>query len=380
MKVYFDGIIYSWQTGGGVVRYCNELLTGLAKYPNMKIDLILQEPFFNVFPAGESIQTEVLFKYPLPYWGALRKIVRKINSPINKYFMERRFKNVSEGVFHSTYYTTYNNLKIPQVLTVHDLIQERFENFFNTSADRRFIGKKRKCIEKADVIICNSETTKNDLIDWYSVPENKITVIHLGLSEAFLATPTQDKANICLNKQGLNKPYLLFVGNRGLYKNFSFLLKTFSKWNQNKEFILAVVGGRPFNLRELEEVEKLAMKDRVKILGFVDEIELNILYRNCVGFVFPSLYEGFGLPIIEALACGARVLAADIPAFKEVGGSLIDYFNPANEQSLLSALDGLVEGKHKSLDNHLRDTLIHRFDWRQTVAKTHELYDKLDKR
>ncbi|MCL5774752.1 MAG: glycosyltransferase [Patescibacteria group bacterium] len=158
------------------------------------------------------------------------------------------------------------------------------------------------------------------------------------------------------------------------------MLKTFSKWNQNKEFILAVVGGRPFNLRELEEVEKLAMKDRVKILGFVDEIELNILYRNCVGFVFPSLYEGFGLPIIEALACGARVLAADIPAFKEVGGSLIDYFNPANEQSLLSALDGLVEGKHKSLDNHLRDTLIHRFDWRQTVAKTHELYDKLDKR
>lgn len=379
MKVYYDGIIYSWQETGGVWRYCNELILGASKNNDVEPILLLRTPSFSSFPNAKNIRVCKVFNQRLSNLGKAYGIGRKALAPLNQILLERYFSHVSSGVFHSTYYSTFRNLKIPQVLTVHDLIQERFSNFFHSSADRRFIERKKLCIERADVILCNSETTKQDLQNFYAVDANKITVTYLGVGAAFQKhnKVTDKEIQAFTARQSL--PFLLYVGQRGLYKNFKFLLYSFAHSTISKNYILVVAGGGKLEQEEREYVHSLGLTDKVVFLGRVKEYELKKLYTECLAFIYPSLYEGFGLPIIEALSCGAKVLASDIPAFKEVGGSFVSYFNPENSQDLISKLDKLRMEDKNRLDQSLLNSWLEKFTWDRMLSTTLQIYRQLDK-
>lgn len=366
MKIYFDGIIYSWQKGGGVHRYFTELIERFSKNKTLKIILLIQEPNYSInFEDAEIKKIKCFIKWT----DKTFKYLRKFFSLINKLRLNNFFKDIDTGIFHSTYYTTYRKIKIPQVVTVHDMTHEKFPIFFNSPGAKRFIKNKKKCIEKSDAIICVSEATKKSLLEFYKINEDKISVIYHGISEAYLKETEQS--------QRTSRPYFLFVGNRDFYKNFDFLLKAFSKWDKNKTYDILLTGS-PLKELEIELIKKLDLSLQIKYSGFVDEINLQKLYSGSEALIFPSLDEGFGLPILEAISCKTRVLASDIEVFREIGENMITYFNPTNEHSLIKALEkiSLEEIKREDLEKNA-NYVKNKFTWDTCVNKTVEIYKKL---
>lgn len=369
MKIYFDGVIYSWQKGGGVYNYIEEIISRSGKNKELEVNLLVSAPSHKI-----TEKKGVSIKY-ITYIGKIPdfifKLVRKLMFPINKVLSERYFKKVRDGVFHSTYYTTYKNLKIPQVLTVHDMTYEKFPNFFNSPGAKRFMANKKKCILQADSIICVSEATKKTLLDLYKIEERKISVIYHGVSESFLHE-TMRYENILLDK-----PYFLFVGNRSLYKNFIFLIEAFSKWNKNKEYNLLLIGGGKLSEEELTLINNLNLNKQVKHLGFVEEKYLKYIYKKSKAFIFPSLDEGFGLPIIEALSSKTQVIASDITVFKEIGENMLIYFDPYKIESLIDALEKSISNT-KTIQELEKNSeyVTNKFTWKKCFEKTIEIYKK----
>ncbi len=369
MKIYFDGTLYSWQSGGGIFRYFDEIIGRCGKENDIEPILLMPLPSFKILHKEGVTEKNILLLRTLPNF--IFKLSRKILSPINNLFFEFFFKNVSNGVFHSTYYTTYKKLRIPQVLTVHDMTYEKFPLFFNSNGAKRFIANKKKCITKADSIICVSETTKKALQSLYKIDDKKISVIYHGLSENFISEPNK------YNDTSLNEPYFLFVGNRRLYKNFDFLINSFSKWDNNKKFKILLIGGGKLTKEEITLIENCNLKTQVKHLGFIEEKYLKYIYQKSKAFIFPSLDEGFGIPIIEAICSKTQVIASNIDVFKEIGEDMIIYFDPRNVESLLNALDQSINNKIPS--DHLEKKakyVTEKYSWENCFIKTKQVYIK----
>ena len=374
MKVFFDGMIYSWQKEGGIHRYSEELINECGKNKEMETTLLIRLPSYYISPKkGVVIKNIAYFRYVPDF---LFSIFRKIFSPINKILFENYFRKISAGIFHSTYYTTYKNLRIPQVLTIYDMIYERFPYCSSSRGAKRFIANKKKCIMNADAIICISNVTKRTLTDIYKVDDKKISVIHLGISEDFILDTIP---NIKLSDIS-DKPYFLFVGFRKLYKNFIFFIEAFSKWNKNKNYNILVAGGSELTEEERLSLKKFGIEKQVKLLGFVDEKDLRYMYKNSTAFVYPSLEEGFGLPILEAIGSRGEVIASDIDAFREIGENMVRYFNPRKIESLINALEQSTSERHNNEELERRAKyVINKYSWKECVNKTIEVYKKVQK-
>jgi glycosyltransferase involved in cell wall biosynthesis len=366
MKIYFDGVLFSWQKGGGVHRYFTEIINRLSNDKTVEVNLLIQEPNYNIDIENVKIKK---FNCYIEWSDKTLKYLRKLFSIINKFRLNNYFKKINTGIFHSTYYTTYNNTRIPEVVTVHDMTHEKFPNFFNSLGSKRFIRNKKRCIEKSDAIICVSETTKKCLVKFYNVNEEKISVIYHGISDAYLKVTEQNKKAI--------KPYLLFVGNRDFYKNFTFLLNAFSKWNKNKAYDI-VLTGNPLTKSEVEIIKKLSLSSQIKYSGFVSETQLQELYANSEAFIFPSLDEGFGLPILEAICCMTKVIASDIEIFREIGENMLNYFDPTDENSLIEVLERTSAEKINPEDLEKRANYVkNKFTWDKCANETIQIYKKL---
>ena len=369
MKIYFDGIIYSWQKGGGVHRYFTKIINCFADKADVR--LIMSEPNYGVLLKPE-VKVSSIFGFSIKVPSRYFPFVRKITSPINKFLFDRYFSRIKDGIFFSTYYTTYKSLKIPQVLIVHDLTHERFPEYFRSAGSRRFISQKKKSIERADAIICVSETTKNYLQKVYKVPAEKMTIIWHGINEKFNLDYSPALAEDIKKRHGLDKPFLLFVGQRGFYKNFIFLLKAFAAWPRHNDFDLVIVGGSTVSEEEKELIDNLGLQDAVRFLGYIDEQEIKTLYCLTKAFIFPSLDEGFGFPNLEAIRCGATVLASDLPVFRETAFDIPIYFDPKNIDSLVAALEKMATQPARSREEIVRDSekIKELFSWDRCVRET----------
>jgi len=365
MKVLFDHQIFTAQRYGGISRYFFELLRKfeLAKDIDTHVPLLMSNNHY--FPSNHSF----IFKFF--FMKSEFKGKQRIISLINKLNTIWYLKNKKFDIFHPTYYDPYflkyiNN--VPYVLTVYDMTHEKFDYMF-TSNDTTSKNK-RILVEKACKIISISESTKRDIIEIYGIDESKIEVVYLGNSLAY----SQD---VFINID-IPKKYILFVGSRRRYKNFDKFVSSISEVLINdKELSLLCAGGGKFDSNEINSFSNLNITGQVFQYDLNDD-NLAYFYKHAELFVFPSLYEGFGIPILEAFACGCPLVCSNTSSLPEIAGNAAQYFNPNDEISIRDAMLNVLNDK-KLRDRLIQDGIerLNFFSWEKTAIQTEEIYKSI---
>jgi len=235
--------------------------------------------------------------------------------------------------------------QVNKTTIVHDLVFKRFPETVNQKILRTQELRLNHVKREEKIIFCDSLTTKNDLIRYYQIKSERIIVNYPGVN---LIKPTENQINQTLKKYKINKPFLLSVGKIEPRKNLSQLIDAFKKLN-NHSLTLAIVGiqGWDTSVNQLIDTKE----KNIKFLGFVNDQELYSLYSACVAFVFPSLWEGFGYPLVEAMNLNTPIICSDILPFREIAQNAALYFDVSNPQDLINKIKNIVS------DNQLRKKL-----------------------
>ena len=322
MKVLFDHQIFSLQKYGGISRYFANLYYGL------KPEDEIQPEIGFLFTNNAYIKNERFLSSI--YKGIITKKSRIYK--FNKWYCRRLLKQNDFNVFHPTYYHPYflELVKKPVVLTVHDMINELYPHYFKADP---FITHKKKLIERADHIIAISESTKNDIQHFYNIDDNKISIIYHG----YQMRETNASPDIAVNK----KKYLLYVGDRAGYKNFNRCIQSSAHLLLKYSIKLICAGGGTFNAEEIQLFNRLNIMNVVEQLTITDD-QLTCLYINAIALIYPSLYEGFGLPVLEAFYNNCPVILSNTSSLPEVGGQAAAYFDPTEEASITFAVERVI--------------------------------------
>ncbi len=372
MKVFIDGLIFGRQKWGGISRMWEEYLVRLPKYVS-KLKLLIPFRYTNqslskILEHKENFQVATdYFYWPIRYFERI---------PVRSKIL--RFLHVDDSidVFHSTFFSTLYKKNIKKIVTVHDMIPELFQKELADKWNDLEIIKKRKTLKNADKIIAVSQNTRKDLLRFYPwIPGDKIEVIHHGL------LPGKDN-HVSLNeicqKYSLDIEqgnYFLYVGNRNIYKNFQILATLVEKKPKYREALFLCVGGGKAN----QTIKILEEKNQVKnfiFLDYVSDDELAALYRNALALVFPSKYEGFGLPVLEAMAHECPVVCSDVSSLPEVGGDAAFYFDPDSIESLDDALKRLSKtDRNEVVCKGKQNT--HRFSWERSTKNLIKIYKEI---
>lgn len=372
MKIHIDGIIYSLQKTGGISRYFNECLSRISRTDSNDINIILYKNYIGAPPHNGNIKFDYITKLPPPKIRPSRIFKPLVNS-LNNYIANNYWKKINSGIFHSTYYTTYEKLKIPQVTTFYDMVHEKFPEYFGPVEKSNFVKRKKECAKNSSSIICISQNTKKDLMEIHSIDPKKIHVVYLGYNPLFKKIDEEKIKDNFLKTNNIKNPFILYVGSRAHYKNFKRFLEAINILD-NKNIYLITAGGGEFQKDEKDLIKKLKMEKRVINFGFPNDEELNILYNCAAVFVYPSLYEGFGIPILEAMACGTPVAASDIPCFSEVGGKALIYFNPYNSNDIAKKIKQAIDEGNNSWRVKLGLERVKNFSWEKTAEETLKIY------
>lgn len=368
INIAYDPQIFSGQVYGGVSRYICEIATRISKNPDVSVK-IAAPMYVNAYL--ENVPKKILtgFKSPFPY-----EFLRLYQRASSMLLGEAVLRYMKPDIIHETYYFKYplGPKSATRVLTIYDMIHEKFESQFQYGD--KTAKHKAVAAARADHIICISESTKCDVIEILGIKPEKITVIHLGFD---LMAVNADELNIQADNMG--KPYLLFVGTRGGYKNFQSMLEAFATSQVLKsEFNLICFGGGIFNAEELALMQKLGVSaQQVTQLSGNDQL-LAKLYEGASVFVFPSLYEGFGIPPLEAMSYNCPVVCSNSSSIPEVVGDAGEYFDPYDAKSIQSAIELVVGSTElkKSLIVKGKDRL-NGFSWDKCAAETLTVYKGL---
>ena len=245
-------------------------------------------------------------------------------------------------VLHNTYYFP---IKPPTgtrgILTVYDMIHEKYPKYFAASP---FISRiKAASVAAADHVICISESTRRDLLTIYDIPEERVSVTHLGFDPLRSLLTGESSGDFRARILGADAPYLLFVGSRVNYKNFQGLLDAYAaSASLRMNCFLLCFGGGDFTGAERVAISKAGVEGRVRYLGGSDAI-LAACYAHASLFVCPSLYEGFGIPVLEAMSLECPVACSNSSSLPEVVGDAAKLFDPLNRDSVRDALESVLE-------------------------------------
>ena len=368
MRVVVDGEIYRQQAHGGISRLFNEILPRMCQTnESLSIKLLtsgrtLQQPPSH--PRIANCQMPEVRRFLRP--GRAWKHVTPHAEKAVRFLWTGRARG---AIWHSTYYTMPVRWDGPKVATVHDLNWARFPDLFGRRKSEEWMKRILRCARSADAVICVSESTRRDLQDQHSFSAAEIKVVPHGYSPTF-----QRLEKLPLGHDtALPRPFLLYVGSRAEYKQFWTLAAAYSTWPRRTEVDLAVVGPR-WSRDEATTIAELEISDRVHLLENVDDEMLCTLYNSADAFVYPSLYEGFGIPLLEAMACGCPIVASDIPTTQEVAGTSPVYFQPGDIESLSSALDSAIAEGRGSRRTASGLDLVKQYSWDRTAAMTMGVY------
>jgi len=262
-----------------------------------------------------------------------------------------------------------------KVVTVHDIIAYLYADFGITSIRYKFFLK--KTLRTADKIITDSVSTKKDLIKYFNVPEQKIKVIYLAASEEFKLLDPQT-VNPILNKHGILFPYILYVGGFMMHKNVPVLFKAFYKLKKEGIPHKLVCTGKVSNKSVYDIVQKLNLQNDVIFLGYVESDDLPALYNGADLFVYPSIYEGFGLPPLEAMACGCPIITSNTSSLPEVVGNAGIMFDPYDIDELANVMCEVLTNYELKKDL-IKKGLIRAkmFSWEICAKETMDVYREM---
>jgi len=310
-------------------------------------------------------------------WGGAIRI-----SSAPKPLLRARSRCDRLDVYHGTNYRLRGVARRGTVLSVHDLALSRVPGL----AKRRWRAalaflKTRRAARLATVVVVGSESAARDLVELAGVPRDKIEVIRYGVSEAFYPEPGAAVREMLQRRYNLPRArYLLFVGTLEPRKNVPTLLRAFSRLPHLRRTHCLVLAGPPAHgVDEIRRVaQTLGLSEAVAMPGYLTVEELRALYSHADCFVYPSLYEGFGLPPLEAMACGAPVIASNASCFPEVLADAAVQVDPRDPAALAAAIAAVVEDE--SLTSALRDKgfdRVKRFSWERTARQTLEIYRRI---
>jgi len=382
VKVLYDHQIFDHQRIGGVSRYFTEIIRHLPSEIDCEVSI---QYSFNEYL--KSLDIPFIWKYQLlsyaeflPDWNFKGK-KRLFNLLANKF--PNKFPDLLEinkeatikmlqakdfDIFHPTffqdYYLPYMGNK-PYILTVHDMIIELYPEFINSPG---FVKRKKKLVDQAAHIIAVSENTKRDIINVFGTSDQKISVVHHASS---LEESNEKPEN-------LPERYILYVGDRRLgYKNFSFFVSSIQPiLSKNKDLYLVCTGDK-FTEDEVKFFKELGISEQI-IIRFVEDRQMYGLYESAQVFVYPSYYEGFGIPVLEAFQAKCPIVLPNSSCFPEVAADAGIYFNAKSPQELRNAILKILEDKEYRAEMIQKGTeRLQDFSWKTSALQTVDIYKKV---
>lgn len=366
MRIAYDHQIFCAQSFGGISRY----------FANIALQLSLKGEEIGLFaPLHRNYYLNSLPDFLVRGWGVRRYIPKTGQLMLlpNQIVAKRLIENWRPDIVHETYYskTSCAPRNTCKVLTVYDMIHERFPQW--GSRWDQSAPLKRVAVDRADHVICISESTKRDLLELYDVEPKKVSVVHLG-SES-----PPDGLHGRLSCGGGMRPYLLYVGARLGHKNFTGFLEAYaSSCRLRADFDVIAFGGGGFAPTELQELARLGLDpNQVRQVSGGDEF-LAQLYFGASAFIYPSLYEGFGLPPLEAMGHRCPVVSSNTSSMPEVIGDAGEYFDPESVHDIAEAIERVVYSPSRIAD--LISKGLKRqanFTWERCASQTFDIYNKL---
>lgn len=348
------------QKYGGITKYFCELIKNMPSGTDYELSVL--------FSNNQHLKDEKDFfkKLHLPLPGKNFKgkgFLKRNFKKLNKTYSTRIISKNNFDLMHPTYFDPYflDILKRPYVTTIHDLIDFKYKN----NSQNLLLSSIKEITKKANRLIAISNNTKKDIVEILKIEPEKIDVVYHGYNKGVSSKKNSDFGS-----------YILFVGIREGYKNFSTFIKAVTKLFEKNTDLKLICVGAPFNKVECDLLKTLKISNKVIALG-VNEKMLNELYSNALAFVYPSLYEGFGMPILEAFANNCPVCLSNSSSFPEIAVDAGCYFNPNNEFSIEESISRVIydDTYSKSLIKLGRQRLKD-FSWRKCSEETLESYKK----
>jgi glycosyltransferase involved in cell wall biosynthesis len=365
VQVAFDSQIFLMQQYGGASKYFANLADRLdRKECEVAVCASIHR---NSYLA--ALRHHSLNGYYLPLFPEKAK---KVSRVFNNFVAEWKFRRGKASILHETWYNG-SRRKVGRVVvtTVFDMIQELYPELFG-SRDKTAQHKKRSVME-ADHVFCISENTRQDLIRIYDIPHHKTSVTHLAC-DAPVAVGSRQTAEFAASQ-----PYILYVGQRSGYKNFSSVIEAVASDPEiKKNFRIIAFGGGSFTETEKKSLDRLGFSGGMVVQTAGGDALLADYYAKASALVYPSQYEGFGIPPLEAMSYGCPVVASNASCLPEIIGEAGEYFDPVDTQSLKQALSLVLSDQSHA--THLRELgfqRLTRFSWEKCARGTLDQYKKL---
>ena len=361
MHVTYDHQIFGWQEYGGISRYFFEVAKRIQTFDGYEVE-ILCPLFVNKYlkdGGGLTVRGRHVPRLP--------KTTRLIQA-VNERIVQRTLYKKPPDIIHETYYL---NRKLASgttktVITVYDMTHEKLPQFFSSRDKTK--QAKRTAVQRADHVICISENTRSDVIKLFGIQPEKTSVTHLAAS--MIETDQRQLPRIT------DIPYIAYVGLRSGYKNFIGLLRAFagSEFLKNN-FAIVCVGGEAFTSSERNQVGRLELQqDRLIYVKGEDDV-VAAVYRDAAAFVYTSLYEGFGLPPLEAMSARCPVICSNTSSLPEVCGDAAEYFDPNSPESIAASIERVVTTPARRQELvALGQEQIKKFSWDTCATQTAAVY------
>ncbi|MFA7235536.1 MAG: glycosyltransferase family 1 protein [Phycisphaeraceae bacterium] len=358
MRILFDHSAFVEWRYGGVSRYFSELIPRVAQKTPVELFMGLH---INRYGLDRHRQAMARFA------GCRRPFIRKTHRAA-MFLSNQWFQRFTRRSHADIYHTTYEAMLWPdfrgrRVITIHDLTPEKFPQFFACSSAS--LAHKRTLAQRADGIICVSENTRRDVIELLNVPPEKTCVVYHGN---------------CLNMQvteprAVVEPYLLYVGMRRGYKNFIRLVEAYASDPRiHREFSLICFGGGSLTPDEVQRIQSLGVAGRIRQFGGPDTLLAN-LYTHATAFIYPSLYEGFGIPLLEAMHYNCPIIASRASCFPEIAGDAAVYFDPDNTDDIVRQIVTVIgDGPKRAEMVEMGRIQGTKYSWDRCAAETVNYY------
>ncbi|AFK01578.1 glycosyl transferase group 1 [Emticicia oligotrophica DSM 17448] len=336
MKILYDHQSFSGARYGGVARYFYDLMHNLKYEQGVEVELALQFSN-NDYLKNEDIKKVIPFSFFLGY-GRTNMMFSHINRLNSALHLLRNNFDVFHPTYFNDYFFTFLSKKKPFVITHHDVIPEKFSTQY-ACLDGFDKYHKQKVLEKASKIIAVSENTKQDILEIFKIEPEKVEVIYHSTHFATFKPNDSIKINVPAR-------YLLYVGNRDNYKNFDVYVEAIAPLLKKQDDLhLICAGNGKFTPTEQELFKSLNVEKRIIHHEIENDDVLYQLYNHALAFVYPSLYEGFGIPILEAFACECPVILSNRSCFPEVGQDAAIYFNPIDKEQIAHEVEKVIDNQ-----------------------------------